>query len=239
MSTSARFVSALAIAAAVAGVAPTVRAADAKLDVRIDGVDARGRLPDSAAFCPPQGTAAKDVSPGVSWSAGPTGTRSYAVLMTDPDVPEDFGLINKPGVTIPADAPRISVFHWVLADVPAALTSLAPGAESDGLTPGGKPIGQTPHGLRGANVYTTFLAKVDGMAGTYGGYDGPCPPVNDARVHSYVVRVFALDVETLGLKGAFDGRAVETAMTGHVIASGRAVATYALNPGLDDKAATK
>ena len=159
--------------------------------------------------------------------------------MTDPDVPQDFSLINKAGVTIPAGAPRISVFHWVLADVPPAITALAPGVESEGLTPGGKPIGPTSHGLRGANAYTTFLAKVEGMAGTYGGYDGPCPPVNDERVHHYTIRVVALDVKTLGLAGAFDGEAVEKAMVGHVLANGESVATYALNPALADKVGAK
>jgi len=214
-------------------------ATGANLTVRIDGLDTGRRFADIAAFCPPAGTPKKDVSPGVSWSAGPAGTQSYVVLMTDPDVPRDFGTINKAGVTIPADAPRISVFHWVLVDVPPTTTSLAAGIESEGLTPGGKPVGPTSHGLRGANAYTMFLAKVEGMAGTYGGYDGPCTPVNDNRVHHYTIRVLALDVKTLDLTGAFGGEAVEKAVVGHVLASGESVATYALNPALVEKAGAK
>jgi Raf kinase inhibitor-like YbhB/YbcL family protein len=216
------------ICVAAAFSATATMAADPTLSVKIEGLDPSGRFADSAAFCPP-GIGSKDVSPGVSWSAGPKGTVSYVLLMNDPDVPQDFSLINKPGTTIPADAPRISVFHWVLADIPAGVTSIGEGAEGEGLVPGGKPVGGTHHGLRGANVYTSFLAKTDGMAGTYGGYDGPCPPINDQRIHHYTLKVAALNVATLGLSGPFTGEDVEKAMAGHVLASGKAVASYSLN----------
>ena len=59
-----------------------------------------GRFADDAAFCPPTKGGPADVSPKVSWSAGPEGTRSYVLTMTDPDVPKDMSLINKPGATI-------------------------------------------------------------------------------------------------------------------------------------------
>lgn len=225
-----RLIAGVAFAAGLAATQMTAAAAADKLSVHIDGLGPDGRFGDTAAFCPPTDDTAKNVSPAVSWSAGPKGTRSYALLMTDPDVPADFSLINKADTMIPIEAPRVRVFHWVLDDIPATVTSIAGAAESDRLVAGGKPIGPTPHGRRGANVYTTFLAQVQGMAGTYGGYDGPCPPVNDHRVHQYSVRVVALDVATLGLDGAFDGDAVEKAIIGHVLASGEAVASYTLNP---------
>jgi Raf kinase inhibitor-like YbhB/YbcL family protein len=224
------------VAAAFSATAPL--AADLKLSVKIGGIDASGRFSDSAAFCPP-GIGSKDVSPDVSWSAGPKGTRSYALLMTDPDVPRDFSLINRPGTMISEDAPRITVFHWVLADIPAGIMSIDEGAESNGLVPGGKPVGIAPYGLRGANVYTSFLAKTDGMAGTYGGYDGPCPPINDQRVHHYTLEVVALDVATLALSGPFTGEDVEKAMAGHILASGEAIANYSLNPSLIPTATAK
>ncbi|RBP16829.1 hypothetical protein DFR50_104106 [Roseiarcus fermentans] len=224
----------LALLAGLASPIPAI-ASEATLSVRIDGLDAGGWFPDSAAFCPPASSARKDVSPAISWTAGPPGTRSYAILMTDPDVPQDFGQINRAGVTIPAAAPRVRVFHWALVDVPSSRTALAQGEDGDRLVPGGKPVGETGHGRRGANVYTTFLANVHGMAGLYGGYDGPCPPANDERVHRYSIRVIALDVATLGLTGAFDGEAALAAAEGHILASGAATADYALNPALAKK----
>ena len=57
------------------------------LAVKLDSLDANGRFADRAAFCPPPSSATKDVSPGVTWSRGPDGTRSYALLMIDPAVP--------------------------------------------------------------------------------------------------------------------------------------------------------
>ncbi|WP_238858330.1 YbhB/YbcL family Raf kinase inhibitor-like protein [Faunimonas pinastri] len=199
--------------------------------MKVDAIDDRGRFADSAVFCPPSSSNAKDVSPGVAWSKGPPKTRSYALLMMDPDVPADLGLINKPGTIIARNAPRMRVFHWVLADIPPAITAIPAGVESPGLVPGGKPIGTTPYGLRGTNVFTSFLADVKGMAGTYGGYDGPCPPANDVRPHRYIVRVMALDIATLGLSGSFTGADLERASDGHVLAEGRAVGTYSLKPG--------
>lgn len=224
-STAAALIIALAVATAA-------HADTSHLTVEIGGLDASGRLPDRAAFCAPESSPTRNVSPTVSWSAGPEGTRSYAVMMVDPDVPQDFSLINAPGTVIAADAPRLTVHHWVLVDIPPMITALAEGADSDGLVAHGKPVGDTDHGRRGANAYTSFLASNPEMAGTYGGYDGPCPPVNDERPHRYVVTVFALDVPSLGLTGAFDGESAEAAIRDHVVARGEAVATYTLNPRL-------
>ncbi|MET3858287.1 MULTISPECIES: YbhB/YbcL family Raf kinase inhibitor-like protein [unclassified Rhizobium] len=202
------------------------------LKVTIPGLGKAGRLPDKAAFCAPSTVSGNNISPPVTWSAGPGGTRSYVLLMTDPDVPKDFSQINKSGVVIHRNDPRVSVFHWVLVDIPADLRSLAEGIESAGLVPHGKPVGETAHGRRGANVYSSFLASDAEMAGTYGGYDGPCPPVNDERPHRYVLQVFALDVPSLGLGGVFDGETVTKAMRGHILSTGIATATYSLNPSI-------
>jgi len=207
-------------------------AAAASLKVTVGGLTADGRLPASAAYCPPtpMDPAEYNISPSVSWSRGPPATRSYALLMTDLDVPRDLSLINKPGVTITADTPRVPFIHWVLIDIPASITALERGAEGNGFVPKGKPIGPTPHGVRGANVFSHFYPADSELAGTRGGYDGPCPPKNDTLPHRYVTRVYALDVPALGLSGLFYGEDALTAMQGHVLAAGESQATYSANP---------
>ncbi|MDP9759255.1 phosphatidylethanolamine-binding protein (PEBP) family uncharacterized protein [Agrobacterium tumefaciens] len=67
----------------------------------------------------------------------------------------------------------------------------------------------------------------------------PARPINDQRVHRYILEVVALDVVTLGLSGPFTGEDVEKAMAGHILASGKATATYSLNPSLIPAATAK
>lgn len=54
----------------------------------------------------------EDVSPPLAWSGIPSGTKSFALIVDDPDAPD------------PA-APKMTWVHWVLYDLPAACTGLA------------------------------------------------------------------------------------------------------------------
>jgi len=202
------------------------------LTVNIGGLTKAGYLPLSSAFCVPRGAAAKpeDQSPQLTWSAGPAGTKSYVVIMLDPDVVKNLSLMNKPGVTIPVDAPRMTVYHWVLTDIAPSVTALPAGADGDGFKPGGKAIGKTAYGVRGTNDYWYLFnhnpKMPKKMAGPYAGYDGPCPPANDLMVHQYRFEIFALNVSTLGLSGIFFAPAVLRAMENHVLAEGVASAKF-------------
>ena len=57
-----------------------------------------------------------NVSPKLDWSHGPEGTRSYALLLEDPDAPGD-----KPFV------------HWVIFNLPPSATGLAEGLPESGV----------------------------------------------------------------------------------------------------------
>lgn len=70
------------------------------------------------------------------------------------------------------------------------------------------------------------------MAGDYYGYDGPCPPWNDERLHHYLFRLYALDVPRLALAGRFTGRQALDAIHGHILDEARLVVAYSLNPAL-------
>ncbi|UCB47452.1 MAG: YbhB/YbcL family Raf kinase inhibitor-like protein [Spirochaetota bacterium] len=52
-----------------------------------------------------------DVSPPLSWSAGPEGTKSYALIADDPDAPVGTWV------------------HWVIYDIPEDVTSLPEGVQ--------------------------------------------------------------------------------------------------------------
>ena len=171
-----------------------------------------------------------NISPEVSWSEAPQETRSFALIVSDPDVPSAGDDVNIEGREVPADLPRVPFFHWVLVDLPVNVTAIAQGAAASGITAGGKPVGESLGGIAGANDYTGWFASDPAMAGTYGGYDGPCPPWNDSIMHHYHFEVFALDVDTLDIAPSdLTGPTALAAMEGHILARAAHMGTYSLN----------
>ena len=149
---------------------------------------------------------ADNFNPQFSWDDAPAGTQSFALICHDPDVPSVPGDVNQEGREVPASLPRVDFFHWVLVDLPADLREIDEGAfPTASRRAAGRPL--APLGARqGVNSYTSWFASDHDMSGDYFGYDGPCPPWNDALVHRYVFTLYALDVATLGLQGAFTAR---------------------------------
>jgi Raf kinase inhibitor-like YbhB/YbcL family protein len=221
--------------AAGAAVALTATASAAeKLKVTVGSIQSEKMIPPKHAFC----AAAKenhvktggDVSPSVSWSKGPNGTKSYAVILYDTEAPaEQREKMNKEGMVLTSDVPRRIFYHWVLIDVPASVTSIKEGAESEGRVAKGKPATPAAAGVRGLNDFTKVMAANEAMKGQYYGYDGPCPPWNDEKVHRYHYAVYALSVPSLSLKDP-DGVAVMEAIKGKVLAEGEVVGLFTTNP---------
>lgn len=180
-------------------------------------------------------TLSDNLSPHLAWSGAPSGTRSFVIVCMDPDVPSVADDVNQEGKTLPADMPRVNFCHWAMVDIPAAVNELATGECSDGVTPRGKQNPPGPEDARqGLNDYTNFLAGDPDMAGQYFGYDGPCPPWNDERLHHYVFTVYALDTDQLDLPDSFTGHDVVAALEGHVLEQARITGTYTLNPAVLD-----
>ncbi|GAA1583254.1 YbhB/YbcL family Raf kinase inhibitor-like protein [Actinoplanes couchii] len=134
----------------------------------------------SGAFGIPGG---QDVSPDLTWSGFPEGTRSFAVTMYDPDAPTMSGF-----------------WHWVVADIPAGVTTLAAGAE-------------LPAGA--------FALRNDaGQAG----FAGAAPPAGHGA-HRYFITVHALDVATIGVPAEGTPAYLGFTMAGHILARATIVAT--------------
>ena len=172
-------------------------------------------------------------NPHLEWSEVPEGTRSFVVICHDYDVPTQPDDVNQEGREVPASLARTDFFHWLLVDIPAATRSIADGEYSHQVTPKGKGGPETKQGTRqGVNDFTQWFAADHDMRGDYYGYDGPCPPWNDAIVHHYVFTLYALDVPRCAVEGRFTGQDVRAAIAGHVLGEARLTGTYTLNPAL-------
>lgn len=172
-------------------------------------------------------------NPHLAWDEVPNGTASLALFCIDGDAPQDASLANRADQMLPLSSARGDFFHWSLLDIPLAMRSMAAGQFSSGVTARGKPAASGPGQLRqGLNDYTGWFAGDPDMAGDYYGYDGPCPPWNDERLHHYLFRLYALDVPRLALAGRFTGRQALDAMYGHILDEARLVVAYSLNPAL-------
>jgi len=102
-------------------------------------------------------------SPQLAWSGAPEGTRSFALTCFDPDAPTGSGF-----------------WHWVVANIPASVTSLE-------LDAGNPASGRMPAGA----------VTVRNDAGTRE-FIGPCPPQGD-HPHRYYFTIFAVGAEALSV----------------------------------------
>ena len=196
-----------------------------------------GVIPAEYAFCAPDpkshASLSKNQNPQLAWLDVPMGTKSFALICHDPDVPSRGDDVNKDGRTVPKSLPRVDFFHWVVVDLPASAVGINVGEFSSSVVPRGKPGPQGPHGSRtGLNGYTEWFANDKDMAGDYYGYDGPCPPWNDEIPHRYVFTVYALDAPRLAIDGRFTGTDVRKAIERHVLAQASITGRYTLNPAV-------
>jgi Raf kinase inhibitor-like YbhB/YbcL family protein len=80
------------------------------------------------------GCSGGNISPALAWSNAPAGTKSFALLVHDPDAPTGSGW-----------------WHWVVYDIPASASSLPAGAgdAKKSLLPAGAQQGRTDFGTAG------------------------------------------------------------------------------------------
>ena len=110
----------------------------------------------------------QNISPGLSWTDPPEGTKSFALMVHDPD----------------AATGGAGIWHWVIVNISAAARSIAEGAgTADGakLPPGSRQI---------TNDYAGFINSP--------GWGGPCPPkgakAHSYNFTLYALKVEALNL---------------------------------------------
>ena len=67
----------------------------------------------------------RDISPALSWSGAPGGTKSFVLIVDDPDAPDP-------------KAPKMTWVHWVLYNIPATTREFMMGLKSADLPAGTK-----------------------------------------------------------------------------------------------------
>ncbi len=112
-----------------------------------------------------------NISPALTWSNPPAGTKSFALQVFDPDAPTGSGF-----------------WHWAVYNIPPSATGLPRGAGNAAAT--------LPAPAFGGN--TDFLDT--GTTGGNGNYGGPCPPAGDPP-HRYIFTLYALGVDNVQTAG--------------------------------------
>lgn len=142
-----------------------------------------------AQFAGIMGCTGKNVSPDISWSNAPEGTKSFLVTIYDKDAPTGSGW-----------------WHWVVANIPASATSLPAGAGTDASRlPKGALMTPTDFGVPGYGgacppegkehdyTITVKALSVDKL---------PVPDTATPALIGFVSNMNALAVATVSAKGS-------------------------------------
>jgi hypothetical protein len=132
----------------------------------------------------------KNISPHLKWTNAPAATKSFAVTVYDPDAPTGSGW-----------------WHWVIFNIPSAVTELREDA-------GNVKKNVSPKGS---------VQSVTDFGGP--GFGGPCPPPGD-KPHRYIFTVHALDVAKLELNEKSQPAMVGFLLNQHTVAKASLISYY-------------
>jgi len=184
------------------------------LTIEVEGLAKDGEIHKTHAKCiatiDGKSTAGENIRPRVSWEGAPKGTLSYAIVVSDPDVPADLRLANKKDTTISKNDDRQTFYHWVHFNIPPEVHAMPAGSTFGYGTAAKNTVSNSPR------------------------YDGPCPPWNDEKLHHYHFKIIALDVKKIELESGADTLDALEAINAHSIGEVERVGTYTLNPTMRD-----
>jgi Raf kinase inhibitor-like YbhB/YbcL family protein len=142
----------------------------------------------------------RNVSPPLTWSGAPSGTREFALILDDPDAPTPQPFV-----------------HWVIYKIPGSATGL-PEAMPMGGTVKGTGVAGALQGLTGFAMYAR-----GGGPPPQPGYRGPAPP--SGKPHHYTFKVYALNAPLDAKEGLTKDELLK-AMEGTIIGQGEIVGLY-------------
>jgi Raf kinase inhibitor-like YbhB/YbcL family protein len=141
-----------------------------------------------------------DQSPELAWHAYPD-AQSYVLIVDDPDAPRIFL------------KPEEDAFvHWILFNIPPAITQLDKNIDTQTLAQNYIKIGINSSGQQR--------------------YMGPCPPPGNP--HHYRFRLYVLDTMLSAPSGSTKNQILE-AMNGHILAQTEVVGLYRRHFGASEK----
>ncbi|MEZ5690106.1 MAG: YbhB/YbcL family Raf kinase inhibitor-like protein [Rickettsiales bacterium] len=206
-------------------------AAESIISVTSNDIKHEARIAEKFAFCKADGKGkaepSSNISPHISWSGAPKATKSFALIVVDPDVPAKFDDANKEGKVIAKDFPRKNFYHWIVTDIPVSVTELKEGEGKNiaqNLSAGKELFSYKNGGVPAINDYASFMK--DKPRTEFLGYDGPCPPWNDSRIHNYHFTIYALDTEKLDTDNVSSNEELANKIAANSIAKGIIVGTY-------------
>lgn len=119
-----------------------------------------------------------DRSPELAWTAPPSGTRSFALIVDDPDAPDP-------------KAPRMTWVHWILYDLPPGTTGLPeavghalPAGTHQGVNDWRRTGWGGPCPPIGRHRYFFKLYALDALLGDLG---APAKPALEAAMKGHVL----------------------------------------------------
>jgi len=201
---------------------------DGTFFIALNSIDENGVLEADCAFCDMSNDGhgkGKNLSPELIWGNAPAGTKSFALLCIDIDVPTDLSNKNKPDIAIFAEQKRTHFIHWMACNIPATVSFLPKGLMNKNTVTADLGINQLSHGLTDFSKYVSEEAT---------GYWGPCSPTNDLRLHRYIFRLYALSIEIIPLENGYSYEDFKLAIGKTKIASANVAGIFTRNKLLFD-----
>ena len=139
-----------------------------------------------------------NINPPLIWTNKPAGTQSFLLVMFD-------------RTFCSGRADSVCRSHWVVKEIPSAITSIAEGTSSTTPLPAGAVLGKSDNAIHGLREYV-----------------GPFP--DSTTIHLYEFKLYALNVASLDCVTPYYNLCLQRAMAGKVLGTASLFGYYLPKP---------